>query len=405
MHNSQHNSHNCFRISLVGILILGCLYSPSNASEKENEELIGKIVSADNSFGFNLFHRIAGRESGDNILISPASLAAALTMTYNGASGHTKEAMAKTLGLRGLSMEEANQANAVLQNRLNSLGRDVLLNTANSLWAREGQEFREDFLKRNREFYDAKISTLDFAHPEAPWVIDTWVREKTGGKIEKIVETIPGGAILYLINAVYFRGAWAVKFDSQNTMERDFTLLDGSKKKVPMMMTGAKGFKYLRENNFSAVGLPYGDGRVGMYVFVPDEDSSLKELYEGLNAESWDEWMSRFQEAELMIVIPRFNLEYDIVLDDALTDLGMGVAFDAGAADFSVMCPGGGVWIDEVKHKTFLEVNEEGTEASAATSVRMSRGSRAVYVNRPFFCAIRDDDTGAILFIGSIVDP
>ena len=395
--------HTLFISSVVaaGFYSFGCV---ATANEGVSEAR-GNLVSADNSFGFEVFRQLVEKDYDDNIFMSPTSLAIALTMTYNGASGETKEAMAKVLELQGMSLEEVNQTNAALLERLNNLGGDVLLKMANSLWVREGEEFRADFLKRNQEFYGAEISTLDFTDSKAPSIIDAWVKEKTGGKIETIVEEIPSGAILYLISAVYFKSTWAVKFDQQYTREGDFTLLDGSKKKVPMMMTGAKGVKYLKGDNFEAVGLPYGDGKVRMYLFVPHRESSLNQFYKELNAGSWDDWMSQFQQTELTIVMPRFSLEYEIVLNDALANLGMGVAFDSGTADFSGMCIGGRIWIDEVKQKTYLEVNEDGTEAAAATSVRMKKGPMAIYVNRSFFCAVRDDETGAILFMGSIVEP
>lgn len=395
--------HTLFISSVVaaGFYSFGCVAT----ADEGVSEARGNLVSADNSFGFEVFRQLVEKDYDDNIFMSPTSLAIALTMAYNGASGETKEAMAKVLELQGMSLEEVNQTNAALLERLNNLGGDVLLKMANSLWVREGEEFRADFLKRNQEFYGAEISTLDFTDSKAPSIIDAWVKEKTGGKIETIVEEIPSGAILYLISAVYFKSTWAVKFDQQYTREGDFTLLDGSKKKVPMMMTGAKGVKYLKGDNFEAVGLPYGDGKVRMYLFVPHRESSLNQFYKELNAGSWDDWMSQFQQTELTIVMPRFSLEYEIVLNDALANLGMGVAFDSGTADFSGMCIGGRIWIDEVKQKTYLEVNEDGTEAAAATSVRMKKGPMAIYVNRSFFCAVRDDETGAILFMGSIVEP
>jgi serine protease inhibitor len=389
---------------LVGSMIFGfiCSFGCSDPLAEVSDN-IGELVSANNTFGFNVFEQLVGKNMSENIFVSPASLAMALSMTYNGASGETQEAMARVLELRGMSLEKVSQASAALMERLRNLGEDMRLDMANSLWVREGEEFRADFLKRNEEFYGAKIGTLDFGDPKAPSIIDAWVKEKTGGKIKKIVEEIPGGIILYLIDAVYFKGAWAVKFERQYTRERDFTLLDGSKKKVPMMMTGSKEFKHLKGDSFDAVGLPYGDGSVSMYIFVPHRESSLDEFYGELRAGNWDEWMSRFQKSEITVVMPRFNLEYEVVLSDALADLGMEVAFDSNAADFSRMCAGK-VWIDEVKQKTFMEVNEEGTEAAAATSVRMKKGP-GIYVDRPFFCAIRDNDTGAMLFMGSVVEP
>ena len=245
------------------------------------------------------------------------------------------------------------------------------------------------------------MRTLDFNNPKAPSIINAWVKEKTHGKIAEIEDKIPGSAILYLINAAYFKGIWGVKFDEKHTTERDFTLLDGSKKKVPMMMAGAKNFKYLMGENFDAVGLPYGVEKVSMYIFVPHKESSLKKFYQGLNAGNWKAWMAKFQQQELTVVMPRFELEYETKLKDVLVELGMGIAFDSGEADFGRMCSGK-VWIDEVKQKTYLTVSEEGTEAAAATSIRMKK---AISVNRPFFCAIRNNETGAILFMGSIVEP
>lgn len=388
---------------LANSMIFGCICFSGYSDSAEGSNTLEEIVSANNNFGFNLLQKLVDKNMSENIFMSPVSLAMALSMTYNGASGDTQEAMARVLELQGMSLEEVNQASAALMERLKNLGEDIRLDMANSLWAREGEEFRADFLKRNEEFYGAEIGTLDFTDPRALSIIDAWVKEKTGGKIEEIVEEIPGGIILYLINAVYFKGAWAVKFDRQYTQERDFTLLDGSKKKVPMMMTGSKEFKHLKGDNFDAVGLPYGDGSVSMYIFVPHRESSLKEFCGELTAGNWNDWMSRFQQSEITVVMPRFNLEYEIVLNDALANLGMGAAFDSNAADFSRMCSGK-VWIDEVKQKTYLEVNEEGTEAAAATAVSIKKGP-GIYVDRPFFCAIRDNDTGAMLFMGSIVEP
>lgn len=388
---------------LLGSMIFGCICFPGYSDSAGGSNTLEEIVSANNTFGFNVFQQLVGKNMSENIFMSPASLAMALSMTYNGASGETQEAMARVLELQGMSLEEVNQASAALMERLKNLGEDIRLDMANSLWAKEGEEFRSDFLNRNEEFYGAKIGTLDFADPKAPSIIDAWVKEKTGGKIEEIVEEIPGGIILYLVNAVYFKGAWAVKFDRQYTRERDFTLLDGSKKKIPMMMTGSKEFRHLKGDTFDAVGLPYGDGSVSMYIFVPHRESSLKEFYGELTAGNWDGWMSRFQQSEITVVMPRFNLEYQVVLNDVLANLGMGVAFDSDMADFSRMCSGK-VWIDEVKQKTFMEVNEEGTEAAPTTSVKMKKGP-GIYVDRPFFCAIRDNDTGAIMFVGSVVEP
>ena len=391
--------------SLLSLGLMGCFCSAGYPAVEESSPVDDRLVSANTSFGFNLFEKLVERNPDGNTFVSPASIAMALAMTYNGANGDTQEAMAKTLELQGMSLEEVNQASAALMERLKNLGDDVLLNIANSLWAREGEEFKADFLKRNRDFYQAYIDNLDFDDPKAASVINAWVKEKTQGKIEDMVNEIPKGVILYLINAVYFKGIWGIEFNEEYTKERDFTLLDGSKKKVPMMMASSKGFRAFMGQEFDAVALPYGDGKVSMYIFVPHRESSLKEFYRELNAGSWEGWIPQLRQQEIILIMPRFKLEYDVKLNDALAELGMGMAFGKGA-NFEGMCPGGGVWIDEVKHKTYLEVNEKGTEAAAATSVRMKKGPATyVHVDRPFFCAIRDDETGAVLFMGSIVEP
>jgi serine protease inhibitor len=390
----------------AGFLALGCLCSSGHpAATADTGTVDARLVSANTSFGLKLLEKLIERKPDENILISPASIAIALEMTYNGARGETQQAMAEALELQAMSLQEVNQSNAALMAKLKNLDDDILLDIANSLWAREGEKFRPDFMKRNQDFYKAYIATLDFADPTAPSVINDWVKEKTSGKIEEIVDKVTHGVIIYLINAVYFKGLWAAKFDKEYTQERDFMLMDGGKKKVPMMMTESKSFRYLMGENFDAVGLPYSDGKLSMYIFVPHRESNLEEFYSNLNAGNWENWMPQFRKQGLIVVMPKFSLGYEVILNNALTDLGMGIAFRASAADFSGICPGGGVWIDEVKHKTYLEVNEEGAEAASATSVKMKRGPRAIYVDRPFFFAIRDNDTGTVLFMGSVVEP
>ena len=387
----------CVSAMIIGSLVLGFFCSPGYSSNS--------LTSANTAFGFSLFGELVDQDNGGNIFISPASVAMALAITYNGARGETQEKMAEALKLNGISLQQLNKANAELMSKLKNLDDGVLFNVANSLWAQKGEKFKPDFMERNQRFYKAHIEALDFGDPDAPAIIDAWVKEKTGGKIEKIVDEIPGGVILYLINAVYFKGLWAVKFDEKYTGERDFILLDGSKKKVPMMATQSDRFGYYHGDRFEAISLPYGNGNVSMYIFLPDMESSLKEFYSNLNAGNWESWMSRFQKEDVTVVLPRFKLEYEIVLNDALAKLGMGVAFDGSKADFTNM-RSGKCWIDEVKHKTFVEVNEEGTEAAAATSVRMKKGgANMIRIDRPFFCAIVDNSIGTVLFMGSIVEP
>jgi serine protease inhibitor len=372
---------------------------------------VGRLVSANTRFGFKLFAEIVKQDTARNVFVSPASVAFALAMTYNGASGETQQAMARTLELQGMSLQEVNHANAALKVTLEDLDPKVQLAIADSLWARQGIPFKPEFMQQNQEFYGAEVVNLDFDDPAAPSVINAWVSEKTNGKIDKIIEVIHSLAILFLINAIYFKGNWTVEFDKTQTQEGVFILLDGRQKKHPMMSQSGH-YEYYEGQHFQAVSLPYGEGRVSMYIFLPDRDSSLAEFQRSLTAENWERWMTRFHSMEGHIVVPRFKVEYELVLNDALQALGMGVAFSEARADFRGMCPippTPNVFIKEVKHKTFVEVNEEGTEAAAVTKVAMwikaIPTTFTLIVDRPFFCAIRDNQTGLVLFMGSIVEP
>jgi len=370
-----------------------------------------RLVSANTRFGFNLLAEILKKDSDKNVFVSPASVAMALTMTYNGASGETRDAMAETLELQGMTVDEVNRANAALRARLENADPQVQLFIANSLWARKGISFKSDFIGRNKDFFGAEVQALDFSAPSAAPTINAWVSKNTKSKIAQIVDSpIDPLMILFLINAVYFNGDWRRPFEQEMTRVREFTLLNGTQKMHPMMSQGGN-YNYYRGEKFQAVSLPYGRGPVSMYVFLPDKDSSLKALCQNLNAENWQTWMSNFRRADGDIALPRFKLEYEIRLEEVLKSLGMAVAFSA-KADFSAMTPEPAL-ISEVKHKTFVEVNERGTEAAAATSVGMALTAMPereqerfrMVVDRPFFCAIRDNQTGTLLFMGTIVEP
>jgi serpin B len=398
-------------LGLLGSLHANAAESSSTNLRQGNGGVDGRLVAANTKFGFKLFGQLLKQDAGKNMFLSPSSVAYALAMTYNGAEGETQQAMAKALALQGMTLQELNQANAALKAMLANLDPKVQLAIANSLWARKGLTFKTDFITRNKEFYAAEVTTLDFSAPGAPATINTWVGKNTQGKITKIIDRIDDDAILYLINAIYFKGAWAAEFDRKKTKDGVFTLRDGRKKKHSMMSQSGR-YNYYQDSNFQAVSLPYGQGRVSMYIFLPSKSSSLKKFYENLNAENWEGWMSQFSSMKGDIVLPRFKVEYEVVLNEALKALGMEVAFDKQRANFGGMCAissGANVFIDQVRHKTFVEVNEEGTEAAAATSVGIGitsvQPTFSMVIDRPFFLAIRDNQTGAVLFMGSIVEP
>lgn len=375
-----------------------------------NAPVNSKLVDANTKFGFKLFSEILKQDSKKNVFVSPTSVAIALSMTYNGASGETQQAMAKALELQGMSLPDINKANQALKSSLENADPAVQLSIANSLWAKQGINFKPDFLQRNEQFYNTKVTELNFANPDATTTINDWVKENTHGKIDKIVQQLKPNDVLFLINAIYFKGNWTKKFDKNQTTERPFYLLNGTQKQHSMMSQTGK-YKYLENDSFQAVSLPYGTGRLNLYVFLPKKTTSLDAFQQQLSVDTWQQWISQFHMRQGSIQLPRFKFDYDIQLNTALKALGMESAFNDTKANFSDMTSAL-VKIDEVKHKTFVEVNEEGTEAAAATSVGIALTSAArvaepfqMIVDRPFFCAIRDNQTGTILFMGSIVEP
>ena len=384
-----------------------------NGAKPEIGPIDGSVVTANTKFGFNLFNEIRKTEQDKNIFISPFSVSLALAMTLNGAAGETEQAMTNTLQLQGLDSEAINVGYAGLRHTLLIADPKVTLAIANSLWTRQGVSFNQSFLQRNAQFFGAEISALDFTDPRTVETINQWVDTNTNGKITKILDEIDPAAVLFLINAIYFKGTWQREFDPSETQEGPFHLAKGDVKQVPMMRQ-ERQYPYYRGENFQAISLAYGDGRMRMYIFLPDGESDLNSFLENLNAENWENWMSRFHGQDVSLVMPKFKLEYERNLNDTLKALGMDIAFAPNLADFSRMAPletlGVNLYIGEVLHKTFVEVNEEGTEAAAVTSV----GVRATSVppppipftiDRPFFFAIRDNETKTVLFMGIVVEP
>ncbi len=366
-------------------------------------------MPAKNQLGFKLLSGLTQGKTDENVLISPYSIATALVMTYNGAAGETRTAMAKTLGIEGIGLEELNQGERGLAAGLRQSDARLQLVIANSLWARKGVVFNSGFINRVKKFYSAEANVLDFNSPEAIVKINSWVRERTHGRIERIVEHIAPELVLYLINAVYFKGKWQEGFDPKQTYEADFQVPEGTKKRV-MMMRRSDRFGYLAADGFQAVRLPYGDGKMSMVVMLPAESLSLDWLIAQLTSENWQKWQGEFETKQGEVGLPRFKIEYEQSLKEVLKALNMALAFDLARADFSEMSPRSGIAIGDVRHKGFIEVNEEGTEAAAVTSVEMVMTAMPVdrfrmVCDRPFLFAIQDKASGALVFLGAVVKP
>jgi serpin B len=373
------------------------------------DEKSAQLVEAENDFGFELFqHVFASETKYENIMVSPLSVSLALAMTYNGANNETQTAMEKTLKVYGLTPEDINTSYNNLVNALKSLDKKVLLEIANAIYYRHNFEVENEFISTNKNYYDAEVSALDFSSPQALETINGWVADKTNDKIETILDRIDPDHVMFLLNAIYFKGIWQKKFDKKETEKLPFYLENGESIQTETMQR-PDTLPYMSNDLFSAIELSYGIGNYNMYVFLPRNGRTLQDIVDNLNAENWAAWLETFEPTERVdIRFPRFKYEYEIKLNDVLTEMGMGIAF-TGAADFTGINRNGGLFIDYVKHKSFIEVNEEGTEAATVTVVAIRETAYVeevpFHVNRPFLYAITEKSTGAVLFMGTVKNP
>ena len=400
--------------SVIAFIVCSNLALPRGlADNREGKGSVDeRLTAASSRFAFKFYDQILKRRTGQNTFVSPASLMMALAMTYNGADGETRQAMARALEIEGMSLEDVNRAFVDLKAALAPADPKIQVKIANSIWARNGFTMKPAFIERNKQSYAAEIASLNFDDPAAAQTINAWVSKNTEGKIKKIVENISPEIVLYLINAIYFKGQWQVEFKKEHTKPEVFRLAGGERKELPMMKQSGSYF-YYKGKNFQSVALPYGKGSVSMYVFLPDEQTGLEQFEKDLTPENWEMWMKSFRHTPGDLMLPRFKVEWESNLNEALKAIGMAEAFDPQRANFSLIAePIGGnkLFISEVKQKTWCEINEEGTVAAAVTSVGMGLTSApperfVMKVDRPFFFAIRDNGTGVVLFMGSVTNP
>ena len=386
--------------------------TPGSAGKpRAPQRLDPAFLRAVNEFALELTVQLGRQDAGQNVFLSPANVAIALAMTANGARGETLQSMLSALNLNTLDLETVNSNFAALQALLVRDEPGATIAIANALWARAGVAFNADFLQRTQGFYDARIEALDFDQPDAPKTINEWVRRQTNDKIPAVVERIPEETILLLMSAIYFNGKWETPFNPEFTQDRPFYLLNGTTKELPTMYR-SDDFEYLKGDGFQAVRLPYAGGGVRMVIILPDADRTLAQLTDQLSIENWESWREQFSVKEGQLYLPRFTTRYDKQLNQALSAMGMTEAFDDGRADFSGMRPvPPALFISQVRHVAYVDVNEAGTEAAAVTSVEMGITSAMptetflMQVDRPFFFAIEETSTGSILFTGLITEP
>jgi serpin B len=404
------------RIAFISI-ILGFIFTgqfcerTSDNPEPQKMDLTKKsmeLIESDNNFGLEFFQKVATDNTSENIMVSPLSVALALGMTYNGADGTTREAMKETLKLGGLTDEEINESYKSIIDQLVKLDPKVIMNIANSIWYKLNFPVQNEFIELNKEYYYAEVNELDFEAPDAKDIINGWVNEKTKGLIPEIIDNISSDVRMYLINAIYFKGVWQYEFDPDETSEQDFYPENGTTEKVDMMEM-EEDLLYTSNDIFDAVSLPYGDGQFNMFIMLPRWQKTTMDIVAELNNDNWNAWINSLETEQVVVKLPKFNFEFFRLLNDDLTGMGMGIAFDPNNADFSGINPDRDLYISRVLHKTFIEVNEEGTEAAAVTAVEISETSagpepqtRYLIADHPFLFAIRENSSGTILFMGRV---
>lgn len=368
------------------------------------------LIDADNRFSFRLFGAVAQAEDPDaNLFVSPLSVAMTLGMAHNGAAGPTKDALQEALDLAGLTDQQINESYRDLIALLRTLDDRIEVELANSVWYRQELTFSPSFFDLARTYFDAEVQGLDFSSSDAAPTINRWVDAKTRGRITEIVDApIPIDMIMYLINAIYFKADWTTRFDPDLTRPGTFRLADGRQSTVDFMTHGgALPLRTTSRTGGRLIDLSYGGGAYRMTILVPEAADGLPMLLEGLTDTEWNDWVADLDSSEATLFLPKFTLEYEVELKDALIRLGMEPAFCPNE-DFSRMFPQGNACVTRVSHKTFVDVNEEGTEAAAVTSVEVgvtSAGPPTLRVDRPFLFVIREQLSGTILFMGRVADP
>jgi serpin B len=378
---------------------------PKEPNKIELNKKSAEILQADRQFAFELFKEIHKLSDAENLMISPLSTSYALGMTLNGANGTTKDAFRQVLHFEDLTDQEVNESYQDLMAQLVTLDEEVVFNIANSIWYRLGYEVLEPFITANKEYFNAAVEELDFSDPAAVDIINGWIEDNTNGKIKDMLDYIPGNAVMYLINAIYFNATWKYQFDPEDTFTDDFNLEGGGTHAADFMEVEGT-FNHSYQEHFTSVEMPYGDSAFSMVVLLPHPGISVGSLVDMLSAENWDSWMNTSYPANVTIQLPKFKYGFKSLLNDPLINLGLEIAFTE-SADFSNITPGGGIHISRVIHQTFIDVNEEGTEAAAATIVEMieSAGPDTFKADRPFLYMIKENSTGALLFMGKVGKP
>jgi serpin B len=373
-------------------------------------ESVSSLSNSMNDFSYNIFHYITNG-TNSNVFFSPYSIFVALSMTYEGAKGDTADQMKSVLGFD--QNDEVSLCSFGRIYNLLNIDAEYKLNTANALWTQKDYPFLDEYLNYIDKYYMGKATDIDFSKTtEAADIINKWVEENTGGKIKDMLSSgdITPGTVLILSNAIYFKGIWQTQFNSDNTVDRDFELINSEKIQVPtMVLTDSEElYNYTETEDLQILELPYKGKDVSMIILLP-KDNDINIIEETLNGGDLSEHINSMYPTNLDIYLPKFTFRTEYNLKEILIEMGLDIAFGFNA-DFSGMNGIGGIFIEKVLHKAFIEVNEEGSEAAAATTVHMFEtsvpGSSHIFnADHPFIFLIQNKETGTILFMGSVYNP
>lgn len=407
----------------LSVLLTSCSTEAENLTKETENTVpalsseIQNLAASQTDFAFELYHQLSSKDP--NVFLSPYSISSALAMTFEGAAGETKEEMEQVLHFKSGEIAQAfGDLNTLLTT--GSEGKDaIILNTENSLWLQTGESYLPNFQSTIVKYYKGGLQQVDYkADPDhARKSINDWVEEKTKGKIRDLLQSkdIDDSTRLVLVNAIYMKAAWLHQFDKQNTKHQPFHTSLGDKNDVFMMET-THSFNYGKEDNFAILELPYhrGEGQeldLAMFIFLPDDIDGLADVEKKLNGASFREWINKMQMKKVNVSLPRFKINDTFRLKDTLEGMGMKVAF-SNAADFSGITGKKELSLSQVIHKTFIDVDENGTEAAAATAAVIALTAAPTAespvefkVDHPFFFALVDKNSGTLLFMGRVKNP
>jgi serpin B len=397
-------------IAVASMLVpLACTDQPVNPDTDSYSYKKAALVQQNNRFSLQIFSEITKNETDEtNVFVSPLSMYYALAMAATGSDTETRAEFEALLGWENRTEEEVLELMLNLYTELMPQKDKLTLAIANSLWQRNGFPVFNSYKDTVHKFFDAEIQSLDFNDQQAVAIINAWIESKTQGLITDMLDQLSPDAVMYLINAIYFKGDWKYVFEPDDNLQAVFYKADGSTETVTYMNQKTH-LNYLKNDLFTSVQLPYTDSSYCMTLLLPDPSVGIDGLLTVLNTENWTSWKKAYEMSEVTVALPKFKFAFGLRnINQELNDLGLVSAFNPIAADFSKISDQQ-INISRVLHKAYIEVNEQGSEAAAATVVEFeytsNDGQKTLSLNRPFVFAIEHKPTQTLLFIGKVAFP